>query len=152
MVSVQRKRHPSSDDALPLRQTPPLARLGEQPLREVEPLRQLADLRLEAKHAIFEVRHPTLRCTGADGGIGDIPPGHTPPIAVMKIARGDDDDVVEVPDPHPAEGEAHPDAALGAADVETGQSEPTAHHRQPERHAARALRDRPPRRAWLRWL
>src|SRR6266850_7558832 len=101
MVSMRRKRPPSSDDALPLRQTPPLPRLGEQPLREVEPLRELADLRLETEHAIFEVRHSTLRRTGADGGIGDFPPRHAVPIAVVEVARGHDDDVVEVPDPHP---------------------------------------------------
>src|SRR6267143_4171695 len=152
MVSVQRKRHPSSDDGLPLRQTPPLPRLGEQPLREVEPLCELAHLRLEAEHAILEVRHTTVRRTRPDDGIGDFPPRYALPIAVTEVSRGDDDDVVEVPDPHPAESEAHPDAALGAADVEAVQSEPAAHDRQPERHAARALRHRPPRRAWLRWL
>src|SRR6266513_2732220 len=119
----------------------PLPRLGEQPLREVEPLRKLADLRLEPEHAIFEVRHSTLRRFRCESGIGDLPPRHAPPLAVTEVTRRDHDDV-EVPDPHPAEREAHPDTALNPPGVEAVQPEQATHERQPERHAARALRHR----------
>src|SRR5947208_3228597 len=73
-------------------------------------------------------------------------------IAVMEVARSDDDDVVEVPDPHPTQGEAHPDAALNAPGVEAVQPERAAQDRQPERHAARALGHRGLPRARLRLL
>src|SRR2546426_11004534 len=130
----------------------PPPRLRQQAFGEVESLRKLADLRLEAEHAIFEVRHPTVRRTGADGGLGPPPPRHPSPIAVAEVARSHDDDVVEVPDPHPTQGEAHPDAALDAPGVEAVQPERTAQDRQPERQAARALGHRGLPRARLRLL
>src|SRR5881396_3684720 len=141
-----------SVNQLALRQASPLPRLRQPPLSEVESLRELADLRLEPEHAIFEVRHPTVRRTGAGGGIGDLPPRHPASIAVVEVARSDDDDVVEVPDPHPTQGEAHPDAALNAPRVEAVQPERAAQDRQPERYAARALGERGPPRARLRRL
>src|SRR6266849_315357 len=143
MVSVNR---------LALRQASPLPRLRQQPLREVEPLRQLADLRLEPEHAIFEVRHPPVRRTGSDPGIGDFPPRYPPPIAVTEIARRDDDHVIEIPDPHPSDGEAHPDPALSAAGVETVQAEHAAEDREPQGQRARTLGHRSVLRARLRRL
>src|SRR2546427_9306459 len=105
-----------------LRRRSPLPHLCQQAFREVEPLRQLAHLRLEPEHTIFEVRHTTLRRAGPDHGIshgvGDLPPGHAPPIAVTEVARGHHDDVAHVPDPHAPVREAHPDAALDAPSVE----------------------------------
>src|SRR5256885_2681834 len=146
----------TTDDVLAFRQRSPLPRLRQQAFGEVEPLRQLAHLRLEPDHAIFQVRHTTLRRAGADHGvdhgIGDLPPRHAPPIAITEIARGDHDDVVQVPDPHPTQGEAHPDAALGASGVEAVQPERAAQDRQPERHAARTPGERGPPRAGLRRL
>src|SRR2546425_5195481 len=62
-----------SVNQLALRQASPLPRLRQQPLSEVEPLRELADLRLEPEHAIFEVRHSPVRRTGPDPGIGHFP-------------------------------------------------------------------------------
>src|SRR2546422_770962 len=54
-----------SVNQLALRQASPLPRLRQQPLSEVEPLRELADLRLEPEHAIFEVRHSKIACSGS---------------------------------------------------------------------------------------
>src|SRR5207249_11277807 len=51
----------TTDDVLAFRQRSPLPRLRQQAFGEVEPLRQLAHLRLEPEHAIFQVRHTTLR-------------------------------------------------------------------------------------------
>src|SRR5207249_7676618 len=90
-----------------LRRRSPLPHLCQQAFREVEPLRQLAHLRLEPEHAIFEVRHSPVRRTGPDPGIGNFPPYDPPPVAIAEIARRDDNHVVQIPDPHPAEGEAH---------------------------------------------
>src|SRR5881296_1118474 len=143
MVSVNR---------LALWYASPLPRLRQQAFGEVESLRELADLRLEPEHAIFEVRHTTVRRTGAGGGIEDLPSRHPASIAVVEVARSDDDDVVEVPDPHPTQGEAHPDAALDAPGVEAVQPERAAQDRQPERHAARTLGHRGLPRARLRLL
>src|SRR5438093_5626633 len=143
MVSVNR---------LALWYASPLPRLRQQALGEVEPLRELADLRLEPEHAIFEVRHTTVRRSWADSGMADFPPRHAPPIAITEVTCREHDDVVEVPDPHPAEGEAHPDTALNAPGVEAVQSEHTAQDGQPQRHSARALGHRGLRRARLRWL
>src|SRR5207245_4607243 len=68
------------------------------------------------------------------------PPTDPPtPAAVEKITGGEDDDVVEVPDSATAEGEAHQDAALHPTGVEAVQAEHAAHHREPQRHAARTL-------------
>src|SRR6266566_3339774 len=106
-----------------LRQASPLTRLRQQPLTEVEPLRELADLRIEPEHAIFEVRDSPVRRTGPDPGIGNFPQYDPPPVAIAEIARRDDNHVVQIPDPHPAEGEAHPNAALGTAGVKTVQAE-----------------------------
>src|SRR2546422_60776 len=141
-----------SVNQLALRQASPLPRLRQQPLSEVEPLRELADLRLEPEHAIFEVRHSPVRRTGPDPGIRNFPPYDPPPVAIAEIARRDDNHVVQIPDPHPAEGEAHPNAALGTAGVKTVQAEHAAEDRQPERQSARALGHRSLRRARLRWL
>src|SRR5207249_6453374 len=127
-----------SVNQLALRQASPLPRLRQPPLSEVEPLRELTDLRLEPEHAIFEVRHSPVRRTGPDPGIGNFPPDDPPPVAIAEIARRDDDHVVQIPDPHPAEGEAHPDAALGTASVKTVQAEHTAEDRQPESERASA--------------
>src|SRR5207249_9746634 len=82
MVSVNR---------LALWYASPLPRLRQQAFGEVESLRELADLRLEPEHAIFEVRHTTVRRTGAGGRIGDLPPRHPASIAVVEVARSDDD-------------------------------------------------------------
>src|SRR5881396_828404 len=75
-----------SVNQLALRQASPLPRLRQPPLSEVEPLRELTDLRLEPEHAIFEVRHSPVRRTGPDPGIGNFPPDDPPPVA---IAAGD---------------------------------------------------------------
>src|SRR5438046_9711160 len=108
-----------SVNQLALRQASPLPRWRQPPLSEVEPLRELADLRLEPEHAIFEVRHSPVRRTGPDPGIGNFPPYDPPPVALAEIARRDDNHVVQLPDPHPAEGGAHLNAALGTARVKT---------------------------------
>src|SRR6266853_816416 len=141
-----------SVNQLALRQASPLPRLRQQPLSEVEPLRELADLRLESEHAVFEVRHPPVRRTGPDPGIGDFPPHYPPPIAVTEIARRDDDHFVQIPDPHPAEGEAHPNAALGTTGVKTVQAEHAAADREPQGQRARTLGHRGVLRAPLRRL
>src|SRR5437773_11760087 len=126
-----------SVNQLALRQASPLPRLRQPPLSEVEPLRELADLRLEPEHAIFEVRHSPVRRTGPDPGIGNFPPYDPPPVAIAEIARRDDNHVVQIPDPHPAEGEAHPNAALGTAGVKTVQAE---HARSEERRVGKECR------------
>src|SRR6266567_2001908 len=128
-----------SVNQLALRQASPLPCLRQQPLSEVEPLRQLADLRLEPEQAIFEVRHSPVRRSGPDPSIGNFPPDYAPPVAIAEIARRDDNHVVQIPDPHAAEGEAHPNAALSTAGVKTVQAEHAAQDRQLERQSARAL-------------
>src|SRR6059036_3510817 len=107
-----------SVNQLALRQASPLPRLRQPPLSEVEPLRELADLRLEPEHTIFEVRHSPVRRTGPDPGVGNFPPDDPPPVAIAEIAPRDDNHVVQIPDPQPAAGEAHPDAALSTPGVE----------------------------------
>src|SRR5205809_7663292 len=103
-----------SVNQLALRQASPLPRLRQQPLSEVEPLRKLADLRLEAEHAIFQVRHSPVRRTGPDPGIGNVPPYDPPPVAIAELAGRADNHVVQIPDPHPAAGETHPVTGLGS--------------------------------------
>src|ERR1051325_2088857 len=43
-----------------VREGAPFPRLGEQPLREIEPLGELTHLRLEHLHAVLQVLHPSL--------------------------------------------------------------------------------------------
>src|SRR5437667_11309393 len=102
-------RHASS-----FRQRAPFPRLGQQPLREIEPLGELAHLRLERLHAALQVVDASLGGRGPAGPVRDFPPRHPAAVGVVKLAGGDYDYVVEVPDPEPAEGEAHPDAAVRA--------------------------------------
>src|SRR5437762_12977444 len=106
-----------SVNQLALRQASPLPRLRQPPLREVEPLRELADLRHEPEHAIFEVRHSPVRRTGPDPGIGTFPPYDPPPVAIPAIAPSNDNHVEQIADHHPTDGETHANPAIVTYDV-----------------------------------
>src|SRR6266511_6206304 len=107
------------------RERRPLPRLRQQPLREVEPLGELAHLRLHRLHAILEVFHaPVGRWRPRPRPPPPPPPPDFPArdaqaVAVPKVADCDQDDVVQVPDPEPAQREEHPDRALPPTRVES---------------------------------
>src|SRR6059036_2794384 len=71
---------------LAFRQRAPLPSLGQQSLREIEPLGELAQLRLERLHAALQVVHAPLGGRGPAGPFRDIPPRHTPAVGVVKLA------------------------------------------------------------------
>src|SRR5438445_4018924 len=112
----------------------------EHPLREVQPLGQLAHLGLKPEEAVLEVRDPPLTWHAARG-VRNLPARHASPLAVAKFPHGEHHDVVQVPDTEPAQREAHPDAARCAAGVEAMQPEDAAHDAQAQRDAAGALGD-----------
>src|SRR3989442_13731267 len=76
---------------LALRQAPPLPRLGEQPLREVQPFGELVDLRLEHLHTAVQLLDPTQRPRRPALGFSHLPADDATPVAVGKITGGEDD-------------------------------------------------------------
>src|SRR5260370_15005190 len=71
--------------ASPVGQCPPLARLRQQALREVESLGEIGELAFERDHAVFQIRYPALRRSGGGGGSTHFPAHHAPPVAVHEI-------------------------------------------------------------------
>src|SRR5712691_1426892 len=133
---------------VPWRQPALLPLPREHPLREVQPLGQLAHLGLEPEEAVLEVRDAPL--TRQAHLVRDFPARHATSLAVAKFTDGDHDDVVQVPDTEPAQREAHPDAARCAAGVEAMQPEDATHDAQAQCDAAGALGDR--RRFVAHWI
>src|SRR5205814_9975525 len=121
MVLVIQQRYPSSvirrpsassvtddgqrmtDNALALRQRALLPCLRQHPLREVESLGQLAHLRLEPQHPVFQVRHAPLPRGRTRFVAGHVPAYQPPPVAIPEITGRDHPDVLQLTDPHTAE-------------------------------------------------
>src|ERR1041385_1543028 len=124
----------------PLGWPPPPPCLRQQPLREVEPLGQLAHLRLEPQQAVFQVRDAALPGRSIRLVPRLVPADEPSPVAVLEVTGCDHHYVVQIPDAEAAEREAHPDTALHATGIEAVQPERSAHHREAQRHGAGALR------------
>ncbi len=90
-----------------------VARLREQPLREVEALGQLGDFRAQGVHVLLQ----RLGVAAAAGHFR-IPAAHAAAVRVAEVARDHDDQIVEPPEAEPADGDGHEDTAVRLADVE----------------------------------
>ena len=108
-----------------------VARLGQEPFGEIEPLGQLGDLGAEDVHVLGE--HLGAARMSPDFRV---PPAQAAAVDVAEVAGGDDDQVVEVPDAEAAERDAHERAALRLADVEAVGAERAEQGGQGSRHAA----------------
>src|SRR5512147_551193 len=95
------------------------ARICQQALGEVDSLGQLGDLPAEL---IQLVEHLGRDATAGEGLLGIPAPDQTT-LDVPEGAAGHQDQVVEVPQPDPADGERHQHAGAGLPDVEAMASE-----------------------------
>src|SRR5438309_1392357 len=122
----------SATSAAPSRHSPTSAVEGGCTLRTTS---------LRPKTSAGVATRPAPAARYASSGNAAAAPAHQPPpVDVAEVAGRDHHHVVQIPDPHPAEGEAHPDAALHPTGIEAVQSERAAHDREPQCHGAGALR------------
>jgi hypothetical protein len=113
----------------------PAFRIPEQPLGEIHPFGELADIPTQGD----EFFDHFLRQVAVVGLVLGIPAQHSTPLSILEPPAGDHDHVHEVPDAEPAKGADHQDAGAGLAHVEAMGTEDAQHHGEDEGDTARLV-------------